>query len=91
MAPVPATIQPTLTEKENGMKKNKTKLKLIQPQGHPMEVELGKGLITGNFLAALVTSRAYQQQVVKNKKGKGAYLRKNKHKSKGRESYLIAA
>jgi len=56
-----------------------------------MEVELGKGLITGNFLAALVTSRAYQQQVVKNKKGKGAYLRKNKHKSKGRESYLIAA
>ena len=55
------------------------------------ELDMGRGKINNNFLAALVTSCAYQQQVVKNKKGKGAYLRKNKHSKKGQESYLIAA
>ena len=55
------------------------------------ELEIGRGKINNNFLAALVTSPAYQLQVVKNKKGKGAYLRKNKHAKKGQESYLIAA
>ncbi len=89
--PAPATIQTTPTQKENGMKKNKTKFKLIQAKGNHMEVDIGKGVIADNFLAALVTSRAYRQQVVNNKKGKGAYLRKNKHANKGRESYLIAA
>lgn len=39
-------------------------------------VELGRGEIKDNFLAALVTSKAYRVQVVKAKKG---------------ESYLIAA
>ena len=51
--------------------------------------EMGRGTIHGNFLAAIVTSRVYRSQVVKAKKGKGAYLRKEKHR--GRESYLMAA
>lgn len=52
-------------------------------------VECGRGTIRDNHLAALVTSRLYQAQVVKSKKGRGSYQRKDKHK--GRESYLIAA
>lgn len=59
-------------------------------------VETGRGQVRHNHLAALVTSRIYQQQVVKAKKGKGAYARKDKKNSqftfgKGQESYLIAA
>jgi alternative ribosome-rescue factor len=54
-------------------------------------VELGRGVIKGNFLAALVTSKVYKQQVVQAKKGKGAYQRKTKHQNKRQESYLIAA
>nr|WP_274054940.1 ribosome alternative rescue factor ArfA [Thalassomonas haliotis] len=54
-----------------------------------MAVDTGRGVIRDNFLAALVTSKVYRQQVVKAKKGKGAYQRKGKHK--GRESYLMAA
>ncbi len=61
----------------------------LTPKGD--ELDMGRGKINDNFLAALVTSSAYQLQVVKNKKGKGAYLRKNKHSKKGQESYLIAA
>lgn len=53
--------------------------------------DTGRGTIQDNFLAALVTSRIYRSQIVKAKKGKGAYQRKDKHKAKGRESYLIAA
>jgi len=53
--------------------------------------DIGRGTINDNFLAALVTSKAYKQQVVKAKKGKGAYQRKEKHSGKGRESYLMAA
>ncbi|WP_027856321.1 alternative ribosome rescue factor ArfA [Marinobacterium jannaschii] len=53
--------------------------------------DIGRGTINDNFLAALVTSKAYKQQVVKAKKGKGAYQRKEKHNGKGRESYLMAA
>jgi len=51
--------------------------------------ELGRGEIKDNFLAALVTSKVYKLQVVKSKKGKGSYQRKDKHK--GQEPYLIAA
>ena len=57
-------------------------------------VETGRGQINDNFLAALVTSKVYKMQVVKAKKGKGAYQRKDKYKkgfAKGQESYLIAA
>jgi alternative ribosome-rescue factor len=53
------------------------------------ESEFGRGVIKDNFLAALVTSKLYKQQVVSAKKGKGSYQRKQKHK--GQESYLIAA
>jgi alternative ribosome-rescue factor len=53
------------------------------------ETELGRGKITGNFLAALVTSKVYKMQVVKAKKGKGSYQRKAKNV--GRESYLMVA
>lgn len=51
--------------------------------------ELGRGEIKDNFLAALVTSKAYKTQVVKAKKGKGSFNRKAKHK--GQEPYLMAA
>ncbi len=51
-------------------------------------VDLGRGKIKHNHLAALVTSKVYRQQVVKAKKGKGAYTRKSKH---GQEPCLIAA
>ncbi len=51
--------------------------------------DTGRGKINDNFLAALVTSKAYRAQVVKARKGKGAYQRTDKHK--GRESCLIAA
>ncbi|MCJ8319737.1 MAG: ribosome alternative rescue factor ArfA [Colwellia sp.] len=52
-------------------------------------IDIGRGEIKDNFLAALVTSKAYKVQVVKAKKGKGAYQRKAKYK--GQESYLMAA
>ncbi|MCG7532320.1 ribosome alternative rescue factor ArfA [Psychrobium sp. MM17-31] len=51
--------------------------------------DIGRGTIQDNFLAALVTSKQYKMQVVKAKKGKGSYQRKNKHVR--RESYLMAA
>lgn len=53
------------------------------------DTETGRGIIRNNHLAALVTSRVFRAQVVKAKKGKGTYQRKDKHK--GRESYLMAA
>ena len=52
-------------------------------------IETGRGVIKDNYLAALVTSKVFKIQVVKAKKGKGSFNRKEKHK--GRESYLIAA
>ncbi len=58
-------------------------------QRNNAECELGRGIIKDNFLAAVVTSRLYKQQVINAKKGKGSYQRKQKHK--GQESYLIAA
>ena len=51
--------------------------------------DVGRGVIKDNFLAAVVTSKLYKQQIVSAKKGKGSYQRKQKHK--GQESYLIAA
>lgn len=55
------------------------------------KVDIGRGVIKDNFLAAVVTSSLYKQQVVQPKKGKGAYQRKNKFSKKHQESYLIAA
>ena len=58
--------------------------------------EAGRGQVKHNHLAALVTSKVYRQQVVKAKKGKGAYSRKSEKANhlagkKGQEPYLIAA
>ena len=69
---------------------SKTK-KTLKSEANPAAVDTGRGTIKHNFLAALVTSTVYKQQIVKAKKGKGAYQRKDKFKEKGQESYLIAA
>jgi len=58
-------------------------------RSNTLTVDIGRGEIKDNFLAALVTSKAYKVQIVKAKKGKGSYQRKTKFK--GQESYLIAA
>jgi len=55
------------------------------------QTDIGRGVIKDNFLAAVVTSKLYKQQIVQAKKGKGSYQRKNKFSNKGQESYLIAA
>lgn len=62
-------------------------------QQNSTTVDTGRGTIKDNYLAALVTSKVFKMQVVKAKKGKGSFKRKDKHQdySKGRESYLIAA
>ena len=56
------------------------------------QTDIGRGSIKANFLAAIVTSKMYKLQVVKAKKGKGSFQRKEKHKGnyKGQDSYLIA-
>lgn len=73
----------------------KFKLKRIKmknkKQANKAQVELGRGTIKDNFLAAMVTSKLYKQQIVQAKKGKGSYQRKAKFSNKGKESYLIAA
>ena len=74
-------------------KQTKQPKQAVNPQATGA-VETGRGQINDNFLAALVTSKVYKMQVVRAKKGKGAYARKDKHKkgfAKGQESYLIAA
>ncbi|ATC94444.1 ribosome alternative rescue factor ArfA [Pseudoalteromonas tunicata] len=63
------------------MKKNK--------QHKPNKIELGRGQINDNALAALVTSKLFKLQVVKAKKGKGSFARKAKHQ--GQEPYLMVA
>lgn len=65
----------------------KQKKPVTQSQSNTSDI--GRGTIQDNFLAALVTSKQYKMQVVKAKKGKGSYQRKNKHLR--RESYLMAA
>jgi len=60
-----------------------------QSKSQSYAIDSGRGKIKDNFLAALVTSKVYKVQVVKAKKGKGAYQRKAKHN--GQESYLMAA
>ncbi|AWB59231.1 alternative ribosome rescue factor ArfA [Colwellia sp. Arc7-D] len=65
-----------------------TKHKVDKHQKNQGGCELGRGVIKDNFLAAVVTSKLFKQQVIIAKKGKGAYQRTQKHK--GQESYLIA-
>lgn len=43
------------------------------------KVETGRGKIQDNALKALVTGPVFQQRVERNRKGKGAYQRKEKH------------
>lgn len=60
-------------------------------QSAQSQTDIGRGVIKDNFLAAVITSKLYKQQIVQAKKGKGSYQRKNKFSNKGQESYLIAA
>ncbi|MGR5066468.1 alternative ribosome-rescue factor A [Photobacterium sp. DNB22_13_2] len=53
------------------------------------ETEFGRGKIKDNALKAVVTSQLFKTRVVKAKKGKGSFKRKDKHL--GRESYSMAA
>jgi len=62
-----------------------------QKQSPQTAIDIGRGVIQDNFLAAVVTSKLYKQQIIKAKKGKGSYQRKDKFSHKGQESYLIAA
>ncbi len=73
------------------MKANKREKNRVKPveQKPAMAVDCGRGSIKDNYLAALVTSKVYRTQVVKAKKGKGAFSRKQKHR--GQEPYLMAA
>jgi alternative ribosome-rescue factor len=70
------------------MSKSKKKPR-VQPTSPSGSVETGRGQIKDNYLAAIVTSRLFQMQVVKAKKGKGSFKRQAKHKDLA--SYLIAA
>lgn len=42
-----------------------------------------KGQINDNAIEALLHDPLFRQRVEKNKKGKGSYLRKNKHAKRG--------
>ncbi len=67
------------------MSKNKVKKHQQKQAGW----ELGRGVIKDNFLAAVVTSKLFKQQIITAKKGKGSFQRTQKHK--GQESYLMTA
>ena len=71
----------------------KRKLKLVEKNSleaqSEQKTEMGRGTIQDNALKAAVTSKLFRTRVVKAKKGKGSFQRKNKHG--GRESYSIAA
>jgi alternative ribosome-rescue factor len=53
------------------------------------DTEFGRGTIRDNALKAVVTSKLFTTRVVKAKKGKGSFQRKDKYK--GQEPYSIAA
>jgi alternative ribosome-rescue factor len=53
------------------------------------DTEFGRGTIRDNALKAVVTSKLFATRVVKAKKGKGSFQRKDKYK--GQEPYSIAA
>ena len=73
------------------MSKNTKSRQQLTTAANDAPVETGRGSINDNFLAALVTSKVYKQRIVRAKKGKGAYQRKDRRNGKGSESYLIAA
>ncbi|MGR5067637.1 MULTISPECIES: alternative ribosome-rescue factor A [Vibrio] len=63
------------------------KSKLPDPLANEMaqDFESGRGEIKDNTLNAVVTSPLFRRRVVKIKKGKGSFSRKEKHR--GKESY----
>ncbi len=72
------------------MKKQKEMTEGNDPgQKKNISVEFGRGQINDNMLKAVVTSKLFQTQIVKAKKGKGSFSRKMKHK--GKEPYSKAA
>ena len=68
---------------------HKNKVQKVPTTDSPLDIEFGRGQIKDNALKALVTSQVFHTRVVKAKKGKGSYNRKEKFK--GQESYAKAA
>ncbi|MGF1734167.1 alternative ribosome-rescue factor A [Photobacterium satsumensis] len=58
-------------------------------EANSVDTDFGRGTIKDNALKAVVTSQLFKTRVVKAKKGKGSFQRKDKHS--GRESYSMAA
>lgn len=70
-------------------RKKREKVTRLESQQTQKTVELGRGTINHNAMAALVTSKVFSMRVVQAKKGKGSFNRKAKHA--GKECYQIAA
>lgn len=66
------------------MKKSQKEVKATSEFDH------GRGVIKDNALKAVVTSSLFSTRVMKAKKGKGSFLRKEKHKG-FKEPYSKAA
>lgn len=58
-------------------------------EANSVNTGFGRGIIKDNALKAVVTSPLFKTRVVKAKKGKGSFKRKDKYS--GRESYSMAA
>ena len=56
----------------------------------PLPHEHQRGAIQDNMLKAVITSPLFRTRVVKAKKGKGSYSRKDKYDKKGRQSQDFA-
>ncbi len=59
------------------------------PKTESTQLEVGRGVVKDNALKAVVTSQLFRTRVVKAKKGKGSFQRKQKHR--GKEPYSKAA
>ncbi|CAG22682.1 conserved hypothetical protein [Photobacterium profundum SS9] len=77
--------------KKRKLKQCKQKESVDFPRLEPnsTDTEFGRGTIRDNALKAVVTSKLFITRVVKAKKGKGSFQRKDK--DKGQEPYSIAA
>jgi alternative ribosome-rescue factor len=69
--------------------KQRENVDLLQLDSNSTDTEFGRGIIRDNALKAVVTSKLFTTRVVKAKKGKGSFQRKDKYK--GQEPYSIAA
>ncbi|MDD9156668.1 alternative ribosome rescue factor ArfA [Aliivibrio sp. S4TY2] len=70
------------------MKKNRKEA--MPASEHEHEHEHGRGTIKDNALKAVVTSQLFTTRVMKPKKGKGSFARKDKYKG-FKEPYSKAA